>query len=131
MDAGESGASPAVALEVGAPVTARPFASGIVLGIAIAMTGIHAYLVVSLATYRTFYREMNPEVVPPATWIVTSPLWSVTVPVVAGAAIAVLIWRRPRALWPYLAIAAALVVTLGVTWWFYNAPMRALADGIQ
>jgi len=135
LEAHESDASFAVAVEVHQPHATHPFGAGLATGFALAALLVQAYFIHAVGPYRQMYREFSSaelaSVVPWLTAFVISPAWLWTVPVVGAIGIAAVVWRRPRALWPYLVVAGALVATVVVTWVFFDAPISALAGNIK
>lgn len=135
VEAQESDASFAVAVEVHQPHATHPFGAGLATGFALAALLVQTYFIHAVGPYRQMYREFSgaelASVVPPLTALVISPAWLWTVPVAGAFGIAAVVWRRPRALWPYLLVAGALVATVVVTWAFFDAPISALAGNIK
>jgi hypothetical protein len=131
VEAGESDVSVAVAVEVQQPPAQHPFAAGIATGFACALLLVQTYFVHIGGTYRDMYRDFGSVALPALTRLVVSPPWLVSVPVLAASALIALVWRRPRALWPYAVVALALVATVALTWFYLDAPMRELAGNIK
>ena len=139
MEAHESDASFAVAVEVHQPHAAHPFGAGLATGFALATLLVQVYFIHAVAPYRQMYREftagaemwIHGQTLSPLTALVISPAWLWSVPAAGALALAALVWRRPRALWPYLVVAAALATTVVVTWAFFDAPITALAGNIK
>jgi hypothetical protein len=134
----ESDASFAVAVEVHQPHATHPFGAGLATGFALAALLVQAYFIHAVTPYRQMYREfvgaemwVHGQPLPPLTALVISPVWLWGVPVAGALGIAAVVWRRPRALWPYLVVAGALVATVVVTWAFFDAPIAALAGNIK
>ncbi len=131
MEAHESDASFAVAVEVQQPPAQHPFAAGIATGFAAAQLLVQTYFVHIGSSYRGLYRDLGTPSLPTLTELVVSRAWLWSVPVIASVALAALVWRRPRALWPYAALALALAATVALTWFYLDAPMRELAGNIK
>jgi hypothetical protein len=127
----ESDASFAVAVEVHEPPALHPFAAGIATGFASALLLVQTYFVHIGGSYRRMYRDFGDVPLPSLTTLVISQAWLWAVPCVASVALAALVWRRPRALWPYCLLAVALVATVALTWFYLDAPMRELAGNIK
>lgn len=134
----DSGAGFAVAVEVQHLPTARPFAQGICVGFSVAMLLAQAYLVRFGMMLRGmfgidgdygFFPDENA--LPTATRMVLSRVWLFGMPAVGAITVAMLVWRRPRVLWPYLLVLALLALTAGATWYFADAPISELAGRIS
>ncbi len=131
MEAGESDASVAVAVEVQEPPAQHPFVAGIATGFAGALLLVQTYFIHIGGTYRDMYRDFGSVTLPALTRLVVSTAWLVSVPVLGATALVALVWRRPRALVSYVVVAVALVATVTLTWFYLDAPMRELAGNIK
>lgn len=134
----DSGAIPVVAVEVHHLPTARPFAQGICVGFSVAMLLAQAYLARFGMTLRGMFGLdgdyaffPGEDALPTATRMVLSRVWLFGMPTVGAITIAMLVWRRPRVVWPYLLVLALLSVIAGATWYFADAPISELAGRIS
>ena len=125
----DSGASIAVAVEVQQPHAAHPFAAGVCTGFACAALLVQAYFIHAIAPYRDMYRDFGGTV-SGVTALVISNAWLFAVPLVGAIVLAVIGWRRPRGLWPYVVLSLGLTATVVVTWIFFDAPIRELSGHI-
>ena len=130
MEAHESDASVAVAVEVQQPQATHPFGAGLATGFACAVLLVQTYFIHALAPYRDMYRDFGGGGATGLPALVISHAWLYAVPAAGALVLAALAWRRPRALWPYLALAVALTATVVLTWAFFDAPIRELAGHI-
>jgi len=137
-EAHDSGAGFAVAVEVHHVATMKPFAQGVCVGFSIALLLAQAYLVRFGMMLRGMFGFNGPsdfftgvDALPSATRLVLSRGWLFGAPAVGAIAIAVLVWRRPRGVWPYLLVMGLLAAAAGGTWYFADAPISELAGSIQ
>ena len=128
-EAHDSDVSIAVAVEVQQPHAAHPFAAGVCTGFACAALLVQTYFIHAIAPYRDMYRDFGGTV-SGVTALVISNAWLFSVPLVGASLLAVLGWRRPRALWPYVVLSLGLAATVVVTWIFFDAPIRELTGHI-
>jgi hypothetical protein len=130
----------ATAVEVEVHRAPNAFTHGIFVGYAVAATLAAVWVAIELAPARRMYADLlggprqdwdlyMPESFRRAWWFLSAP-WLWGVPTVGALASALLIWRRPRRVWPYIALALALTAAVVGTWWFANEPLRAAADNI-
>lgn len=137
-EAHDSGAGFAVAVEVHHVTTMKPFAQGICVGFSVALLLAQAYLVRFGMMLRGMFGFSgrsdfftSPGDLPSATRLVLSRAWLFGVPAVGAIAVALLVWRRPRAVWPYLLVMLVLAAAAGGTWYFADAPISELAGTIR
>lgn len=77
------------------------------------------------------YRDFGNVELPLLTRITTHATWLVGTPLLALAAVAALLVKRPRSFVPHVTVAVVLVVVVAVTYWYPRAPIRALAGNIS
>lgn len=65
------------------------------------------------------------------TRVVLSMPWRCGVPPLGFALLALVIFKRPRAAWPYATLAIALLLAVGAAWHFGQAPLFTFADDIK
>lgn len=113
-------------------VDVSSFLRGIAAGFALAMYAMQLWLAIRVVpAYEHIARDFGSSPTVPALFrLVVSRTWTWGVPSVGAALLAYLIVQRPRALWPYLAVAAVLVVGVVVTWLGAQSPITALASGL-
>jgi hypothetical protein len=116
------------------PIDTPSYVRGIATGLAIAM----ALLQLMLALYvipqgELVVREFETAAVPGIFKLVVSSAWQCGVPAASAALLALVIARRPRPVWPYLALAVALAVAVAVavSWLGAHAPITALAGAVH
>jgi hypothetical protein len=109
----------------------RAFWQGVAAGAAAVLVAIHAWLALAMADMANMYRDMGSMALPTATRLVLSLPWRCGLPGVGFALLAALVIRRPRAAWPYAALAIALLLTVAASWHYSQAPLTTLADDIK
>jgi hypothetical protein len=108
------------------------YVRGIATGFAIAMYLLQLALALSVIPQSELVvRDFGADVVPGIFKLVVSSAWRWGVPAASAALLALVIARRPRALWPYLALAVGLAVAVAVSWFGAHAPITALAGAIH
>lgn len=132
-------AATAVEIEVRQPPAA--FAQGICIGFATAAVLAAVWLATQLAPMREAHLDMGDgwtEYTPLSAsqptrqeWWFLTKWWLWGVPAAGAIAVGFLVLRRPRRLWPYLAVALVLAAAVVGTWWYANAPLRELAGNIS
>ncbi len=119
-------------LPAGGRTRERPgFGRGIVVGFAGTLVLIQVWLATQLLAMREIFANFEAERVPMISRISVSPVWLWGVPALGGIATALLIVRRPRASWPYVALAFAMAVTVAVTWYGSQQPFRQRTDTVE
>ncbi len=108
----------------------RTFYTGMLTGVAVAAVAVQIWFATLLAPLRDTYAEFGAAI-PPLTSLVISRAWQLGVPLAGAAVVLALIAKRPQRLGPYVATALMLLVTVVVTWWASQGPLRALADDIK
>ena len=107
----------------------RAFAQGICVGFASVLVLLHVWLAFELTGMRAMYRDFGGEV-PAVTRVVISVGWMWGAPVAGALAVAGLLVRRPRATWPFVVVAALLLLSVAGTWHWSQQPLRELAGNI-
>lgn len=77
------------------------------------------------------YRDFGNVELPLLTRITTHAAWLWSTPLLAVAAVAALLVKRPRSFVPYVTVAVVLVLVAAVTYWYPRAPIYALAGNIS
>lgn len=112
-------------------VDGASFARGIATGIGIAMYAVQLWLVIRVVpVHDHMARAFLSSRMPALFRLVVSRPWAWGAPTVGAALLAYLIVQRPRALWPYVAVAAVLMAGVVLTWLGVQSPMTELASGI-
>ena len=106
------------------------FAQGMALGFAIAALAIHLVLASMSSGWAEMYRDFQAGI-PLMTRVTLSIPWKAGIGLGGGAAIAVLIIRRPRGVALYVAVAIVLGIAAAMTWWYPTAPITELAGAIK
>jgi hypothetical protein len=105
------------------------FMPGMAMGFALAAVLIHVALT-AIGNWQALYQEYSKPL-PVLTRLTISTAWRFGVPLVGGAAIAVLILRRPKPLALYYGLAIVLALAAAMTWWFPSQPIYELAGNIK
>jgi hypothetical protein len=105
------------------------FMPGMAMGFGLAALLIHIALT-AIGNWEALYAE-DTKPLPLLTRLTISTAWRIGVPLVGGAAIAVLIVRRPKPIALYYGVALALGIAAAMTWWFPSQPIYALAGNIS
>ncbi|MFT3697635.1 MAG: hypothetical protein QM831_31110 [Kofleriaceae bacterium] len=107
------------------------FGRGICVGVALSAVLVHVYAIAIGGDLNRLYREFGDVPIPMMTKLTISVVWQIGVPLAAVVAIGALILRRPRALWPYIAVTVAFVLATVCSLYFPQAPIRELAGQIK
>jgi hypothetical protein len=107
------------------------FGKGIALGFAIAMTLVIAVIAFELRGMGQIYADIGDIQLPALTRMTLAGAWLVGAPLGGAAACLGLFLTRPKASWPYIALAVALVVVAVLTWYGPRLPIFELAGNIK
>jgi hypothetical protein len=109
----------------------RPsFWQGVFAGFAGFIALIQTMFAHALGGIADIYRDMGSVELPLLTRVTMHPCWAWGMALVGVAAVVALLVLRPRAAWPYVVVALALVVVAAMTYYFPQAPIYALAGNI-
>ena len=107
------------------------FARGVALGLAIASTLAFGLVAYEVRFFEAMYRDMGNGRLPGLTRLVLGSIWHVGGPLVSAALVAVLAYRRPASLVPYITVLVAVTAAAVVTWYAIRLPIFELAGNIK
>jgi len=109
----------------------RGFWQGVFAGFAGLVVLIQLSFAIELSDFGAMYADFGALSLPLMTRITIHPAWLWGTPLLGGAAVALLLTRRPRPFAPYLVVALAVVALAAISYYFPRAPLYALAGNIS
>jgi hypothetical protein len=105
---------------------------GVFAGFTGVLVLVQVALVLALPDMRAMYRDLSPDMrMPLLTRITIHPVWTYGTPLLGVAAVAWLLFARPRSRVPYAVVAAAMTAIALLTYWYPRAPIYELAGNIS
>ena len=107
------------------------FSHGVFAGFAGFIVLVQLSFAIEFSDLGAMYRDFGDVHLPLLTRVTIHPAWMWGAPLVGVAAVATLLWKRPRSLVPYVAVAIVVLLAAAASYYYPRAPIYALAGNIS